>query len=534
MDDAQHGWGKPMSRLPKPSTPAEMYDWALRHAHDRRLPLDYPRPRPTCEWPPENIVLLGEYLEWLQSGGASPAVIRTIYLPMAGHVLGIALRPHTELDLETDLRRGLDYLKGKRLSAEWTDICHNAALKFRRFLVQRRGLVESKATPYEPKFHTEGLPTWLVTELERLQRVQQRNWRPTRIEEGMRCFWGRHLRVWRFLCKKHAVVELGDVRREHLLDFVDQRLASGHAVSGINADLRTLHGFLAFLQEQGYLVPQAVMRIGGPQQPDALPKFLTDEQVRRLRDEFEKRVAQAGDFRQRRDAVLDRAAFYLLWQSALRLSEVEELRLEDLDLEGRRLTVRQAKGLKDRTVFLSDTTVRAVQEYLTVRGPGPTDHVLLYRNQPVCKDLVRGRIKAAGERTGVKVHPHRLRHTAATQLLNAGCRVTSIQKLLGHKELKTTMLYARVHDRTVADDYYTAMEQVERRMDVLGSPFAVHEAPDEANCRQLLELTAVVAEGNLTGERRLEIAARVREILLGTRECAIQLPVVVGGTLSRV
>ncbi|HHH83114.1 MAG TPA: site-specific integrase [Chloroflexi bacterium] len=75
-------------------------------------------------------------------------------------------------------------------------------------------------------------------------------------------------------------------------------------------------------------------------------------------------------------------------------------------------------------------------------------------------------IKAAGNRVGVKVSPHRLRHTAATQLLNAGCRVTSIQALLGHKSLNTTMTYARVYGRTVADDYYLAMEQVERRLDV--------------------------------------------------------------------
>jgi site-specific recombinase XerD len=502
-----------MSRLPKPSTPAEMYDWALHHARDKRLPAGYPKPRPTSEWSPENLGLLGEYVDWLASGGASPAVIRTIYLPMAGHVLGLALKPHTELDLEVDLQRGLEYLRAKELSAEWTDICRIAMFKFRRFLVHRRGLVESKVTPYEAKPHTEGLPAWLVGELERYQRVQQRNWRSARIEDGVRRFWGTHLRVWRFLCEKHAVSEFADVRREHLLDFVDQRLSAGYAVSGINADLRTFHGFLAFLQEQGYAVPQALLRMRGLRQPDRLPKFLTDEQVRLLRDDLEKRAAEDGGFRQRRDALLDRAAFYLLWQSAMRLSEVEELRLEDLDLPGRRLTVRQSKGLKDRTVLLTDTTVRAVQEYLATRGPGPTDHVFLYRNQPVCKDLLRSRIKAAGDRTGVKVHPHRLRHTAATQLLNAGCRVTSIQKLLGHKELNTTMIYARVHDRTVADEYYAVMEQVERQLQVLGTPLAVQEPLRGGPRWQLLDLAEQLAETELSFERRLEIAAQMQQLL---------------------
>jgi len=305
------------------------------------------------------------------------------------------------------------------------------------------------------------------------------------------------------------------VKREHVLDFVDQRLAARYAVSGINSDLLTFRSFLGFLHGQGHLVPQALLRIRSLQQPDRLPRFLTDEQVRLVRDDLEKRVAEAGDFRQRRDALLDRAAFYLLWQSALRVSEVEELRLEDLDRPGRRLTVRQGKGLTDRTVLLTDTTVRAVQEYLAVRGPGPTNHVFLYRNQPVTKDLLRSRIKAAGVRAGVQVTPHQLRHTAATQLLNAGCRVTSIQKLLGHKELNTTMIYARVHDRTVADDYYSAMEQVERRMDLGGSVPNLQEPIAWGERHQLLKLAGYLRVPKLSNDRRVDLAEQIVRLLAG-------------------
>jgi len=408
--------------------------------------------------------LLEDYCEWLRSGGASPAVIRTIYLPMAGHVLGLALKPHPELDLDTDLQRGIDFLRAKQMSAQWTDVCRCAVLRFPRYLSHRRGIVESKVTPYDPEPKTKGLPGWLVDELRRFQHVQQRNWRSARLEDGIRRFWGTHLRVWRFLCEQHGVKELGDVRRRYVLDFVDHRLSAGYAVSGINGDVRTFHSFLGFLQEEGYAVPQALLRIRGLQQPDPLPRFLTDEQVGLLRGEFEQCASEERNYRHHRDVLLDRAAFYLMWQSALRLREVEELRLEDLDLGGRKLIVRQSKGMKDRAVLMTDTSVRAIQEYLVVRGLGPTDHVFLYRNQPVCKDLIRSRLKAAGRRVGVKVNPHCLRHTAATQLLNAGCRVTSIQKLLGHKSLNTTMTYARVHDRTVAEDYYMAMEEVETRV----------------------------------------------------------------------
>jgi hypothetical protein len=131
------------------------------------------------------------------------------------------------------------------------------------------------------------------------------------------------------------------------------------------------------------------------------------------------------------------------------------------------------------------------------------------------------RIKAAGERVGVKVHPHRLRHTAATQLLNAGCRVTSIQKFLGHKELSTTMIYARVHDQTVADDYYAAMQQIEKSLDISTSLNASLPSTQkdtsvpmgESERTQLLELTTQLEQPELKLEARLEIVSQMREVL---------------------
>ncbi len=158
------------------------------------------------------------------------------------------------------------------------------------------------------------------------------------------------------------------------------RLAAGYAASTANHDLRCFHAFLLYLQSQDCPVPQALLCMPSLKEPDRLPRFLTDEQVRRLRDEFERRATQAGSPSRRRDALLDRAALYLLWQAGLRLGEVEELRLEDL--AGRKLTVHQGKGVKDRIMYLTDTMVWAIQ--------------------------------AVGQRVRVKVSPHRLRHTCAT------------------------------------------------------------------------------------------------------------------------
>ena len=97
------------------------------------------------------------------------------------------------------------------------------------------------------------------------------------------------------------------------------------------------------------------------------------------------------------------------------------------------MRIEHGKGLQDRVVFLSREGTEALRAYLEVRGPAATDHVFLYRHRSLRKDLITARLKAAGQRIGVSVSAHRLRHTYATQLLNAGCRVTSIQKLLGHR-----------------------------------------------------------------------------------------------------
>ena len=111
----------------------------------------------------------------------------------------------------------------------------------------------------------------------------------------------------------------------------------------------------------------------------------------------------------------------------------------------------------------------------------------------------------------VTVYPHRLRHTCATQLLNAGCRVTSIQKFLGHKRLNSTMIYARVHDQTVADDYYSAMERVEQRLDVdpPPQPGPAGESLTGDQREQLLGLAVPLAEPNLPVETRFELVDRM-------------------------
>ena len=167
-------------------------------------------------------------------------------------------------------------------------------------------------------------------------------------------------------------------------------------------------------------------------------------------------ATQAGE----RNDLLDRVWFYLLSESGLRVTEVCELRLGDIDLAGHKLTLRRAKPDNDRIVPFSSNLLGALKAYLPQRGEAKTDHLLIFHRQVIRRSLIGDRLRDYGRQIKVKVYPHRLRHTIATRLINQGMPVTSIQHLLGHDHLGTTMIYSRVHNETVQRDYERAYDRL--------------------------------------------------------------------------
>ncbi|MCA9978169.1 MAG: tyrosine-type recombinase/integrase, partial [Anaerolineales bacterium] len=381
---------------------AQRYDKALRGGHRNRLLSGTVEPQSTAVWLEENVALLGRYWIWLEEENSTPNCIEQIYLPMAGHVLGLNLKPHSQLDLDTDLEQAMDYVKAKQLSDSWTDICLRALHRFRRFLRYERGVLEVAFddVPASLDRYHEGLPDWLIEQLTQYQRIRQVNWRPSRLQDATVRFWSGHSRLWRWLFAQEDenIVAVTDVKHKHLHAYIDERLAAGYAAKSVNQDLRAFQATLRFLQERGFQVPLALLRPPLLKEPDALPRFLADEEVGRLQANLEGRVAGAQKPAQLRDALLNRAAFYLLWHGGLRLGEVEDLCLSDLNLSRKQLVVRQGKGMKDRTVYLTEVATNALVAYLDVRGQGHSDHLFLYRHRRLCRGLVHNRIKAAGKR----------------------------------------------------------------------------------------------------------------------------------------
>ena len=111
---------------------------------------------------------------------------------------------------------------------------------------------------------------------------------------------------------------------------------------------------------------------------------------------------------------------------------------------------------------MTDHLVTVLKDYLAVRESASTNHLLIYKGAAVKPDLIPDRLKRYGHKAHIQpLTPHRLRHTLATLLINQGMPITSLQKFLGHQDINKTLIYARVFDETVHDQFATAMAQFE-------------------------------------------------------------------------
>ena len=301
-----------------------------------------------------------------------------------------------------------------------------------------------------------GLPDWVVEPLADYITQRRHRWKPSQVEHHTRNRLYTLRQMWCWLWEERGVTGFDALGRRDVEAYVETRLRAGIAASTLNRQLRDLWAFLRFVEQQGHSVSPGVFRIPRLKEAKPLPRFLS-EQAYRLLEKQVLATTAAGT----RDDRLDRAWFYLLAHGGLRLGELCDLRMEDLDLAGQRLLVREGKGRRDRVIPLSEATITVLGEYLVVRGEAHTDHLLTFAQAAVKPHLVERRLARCGMTIGLKVRPHRLRHTLATRLVNTGMSIVSIQRLLGHNKIETTMIYARVHDITVEHDFRLAMARLE-------------------------------------------------------------------------
>ena len=258
---------------------------------------------------------------------------------------------------------------------------------------------------------------------------------------------------------KHFVlwtnVLIEQVTHKTILAFIDHLLDRRLKPKTINCYLDSIRGFYDYLiNEEEIAMIHPVKRGYTLRLSRPLPRYLRDEAV----------ISLFAVINNRRD----RAMFMLMLRCGLRVQEVTNLSLAGLDLPRAQLFVHEGKGSKDRVVYLSHDAYHALVAYLKVRPSSRANNVFLvekgrFMGKPLKVRGIQYRMKYYAQEAGLKISCHQLRHTMATQLLNADADLVTIQDLLGHTRIKTTQRYSRITNRKVQRDYYKAMANVMQR-----------------------------------------------------------------------
>jgi site-specific recombinase XerD len=259
----------------------------------------------------------------------------------------------------------------------------------------------------------------------------------------------KHFIVW-------VDVPIEQASHKNVLSFMEYLLDKHLQPKTINCYLDGIRDFYDYLitEEQIPMINPVkrgyALRLSRP-----LPRYLRDEEIPRLFSVIDSRR--------------DRAMFMVMLRCGLRVEEVAQLSLAALDLRRSQVFIYEGKGAKDRVVYLSNDAYRALVQYLRVRPSSRAKKLFLVekgrcKGRPLSVRAIQKRMEAYARKAGVKVSCHQLRHTMATQLLNADADLVTIQDLLGHTRIKTTQRYCRVSNLKVQRDYHRAMEKVMQRM----------------------------------------------------------------------
>ena len=225
--------------------------------------------------------------------------------------------------------------------------------------------------------------------------------------------------------------------------------------------LRILQGFFAFLHEQG-AIAQSPIRF--PRHhilvPQDLPRPMAEDEV----------VA----FFRVIDAVRDRTMFLLMLRCGLRVSEVSHLVWAALDFAQGTVRIDNSKGHVDRVVYLAPDVAKALQQWRRLQGAAPRyifpSRVTRKGGLPLSARQIQNCMTHYLRLAGITkpYSPHSLRHTFATQLLNAGASLEVVKELMGHRSLDVTLRYTQLYDRTKRTQYDQAMAQVAKRQELQG------------------------------------------------------------------
>lgn len=282
---------------------------------------------------------------------------------------------------------------------------------------------------------------------EYLRDQHRRNCRPSTLRNSLNS-----IDAFLVFIKGAGKTHLEEITRSDLLAFVEHEQDRGLKASTVRTRLRSLNAFLRFAMEDGVVRPDVFSKRIIIKVPDALPRAIEQDDVEKLLSVIDK--------------IRDTAMILVLLRTGMRIGELLSTRLQDVHLKERRIEIFEAhKNRVGRVVYLSDDARDALSDWLK-----KTDHRTQfvfygYGNNALSYPAARMVFVNCLEKAGLSHKGytlHCLRHTNASELLNAGMPLECLKELLGHSTVEMTRRYAKLTDKTREQEYFKAMSIIEK------------------------------------------------------------------------
>ena len=257
-------------------------------------------------------------------------------------------------------------------------------------------------------------------------------------------------------CVEHKIPNWQDLESGHIRQYIAIRHKNGIGSKTLQRELAAMRSFYRYLLKRQLVDQNPAQNIQAPKAPKKLPKTLDVDQV-------------AGLLDTKPDAILeirDLAMFELFYSSGLRLSELVMLDIGDISLEDGYLRVRFGKGGKERQVPVGSKAIDAVKKWLNCRPDlGTTALFVSARGARLVQRSVQLRLERWCKKNGLSehIHPHMLRHSFASHLLEASQDIRAVQELLGHSDISTTQIYTHLDFQHLASIYDKAHPRAKKK-----------------------------------------------------------------------
>lgn len=266
----------------------------------------------------------------------------------------------------------------------------------------------------------------------------------------------RDLRYFRQFCQTLALDNWQQVQHEHVRQYIAQRHREGIGSRSLQRMLASIRSFYRFLMARQQGAQNPAKNVKAPKQNKLLPETLDIDQITALLEASPDSVLEIRDL----------AMFELFYSSGLRLSELAQLNLEDIDLDAGQLRVRQGKGDKARDLPIGKKAVKAIRQWLECRFESDDSAVFIsVKGRRLGQRSIQLRLDRWCKKHGLAqhVHPHMLRHSFASHLLESSQDIRAVQELLGHQNISTTQIYTHLDFQYLSKIYDQAHPRAHKK-----------------------------------------------------------------------